>query len=225
MKFLFGNALWHLLAQSDFITKIIMFGLLLVSILCWTVIFYKWVQLSEKSKQLDKLVAKIDTVHTHKDITNFLYENQSLYGRKLLSEYMNARKSLGNKKLEYYEQEDLDYQRYAMIDELVFQESSYLLILFIAAACGPLIGLFGTVWGLMHSFMSIAQKHTADIVTVAPGIAEALLTTLAGLMVAIPALIMYHYLTHRVRLIEHDLCQISDTLARVTKTLILDVKE
>ena len=88
-----------------------------------------------------------------------------------------------------------------------------------------MIGLFGTVWGLMHSFMSIAQKHTADIVTVAPGIAEALLTTLAGLMVAIPALIMYHYLTHRVRLLEHDLYKLSDVIVRIVQTSNHGVKE
>ena len=225
MKFLFGNALWHLLVQSDVVTKIIMVGLLVVSIICWTVIFYKWVQIAEKSKQLEQLLAKIERVRTSSDLTRLVHDASNFFAGELIIEYVEQRTSYGKKSLDYHEKEVLDEIRYGIIDELVFSELSYLLVLFIAAACGPLIGLFGTVWGLMHSFMSIAQKHTADIVTVAPGIAEALLTTLAGLMVAIPALIMYHYFTHRVRLLEHDLYKLSDVIVRIVQTSNHGVKE
>ena len=58
---------------------------------------------------------------------------------------------------------------------------------------------FGTVWGLIHAFMGIAQQKSADISAVAPGIAEALITTLGGLIIAIPALVMFNYLTSEVR--------------------------
>jgi biopolymer transport protein ExbB len=60
------------------------------------------------------------------------------------------------------------------------------------ASVAPLLGLFGTVWGLVHAFMNIAATQSADITAVAPGIAEALITTIAGLLVAIPALVMYN---------------------------------
>ena len=73
-------------------------------------------------------------------------------------------------------------------------------MLSVSAAVSPLLGLFGTVWGLVHAFVRIGELQTADIATVAPGIAEALITTLAGLMVAIPALVMYHYVANKIRI-------------------------
>ena len=78
-------------------------------------------------------------------------------------------------------------------------EESYLPFLFTSASVSPLLGLFGTVWGLVHAFIRISEKQSADITTVAPGIAEALITTLAGLLVAVPALVMYHYLIAQIR--------------------------
>ena len=59
----------------------------------------------------------------------------------------------------------------------------------------PLIGLLGTVWGIMYSFINISSQKAASIDVVAPGIAEALITTLAGLIVAIPAMIGHNFLT------------------------------
>jgi biopolymer transport protein TolQ len=67
-----------------------------------------------------------------------------------------------------------------------------------ASAC-PFIGLFGTVWGIMESFRAISTTGSTSIVAVAPGIAEALINTAAGLAAAIPALILYNYFMGKVR--------------------------
>jgi biopolymer transport protein TolQ len=67
------------------------------------------------------------------------------------------------------------------------------------AAAAPFIGLFGTVWGIMDAFRDIGMTGSTSIVAVAPGIAEALINTAAGLAAAIPALIGYNYFSHRVR--------------------------
>ena len=64
----------------------------------------------------------------------------------------------------------------------------------------PFIGLFGTVWGIMHSFRAIGVKGSASIGGVAPGIAEALIATAAGLLAAIPAVIFYNYLSNKIQL-------------------------
>jgi biopolymer transport protein TolQ len=69
------------------------------------------------------------------------------------------------------------------------------------ASITPFIGLFGTVWGIMTAFDSIGQTGSTSLGVVAPGIAEALVTTAAGLFAAIPAVLFYNYLTQRVRLI------------------------
>lgn len=89
-------------------------------------------------------------------------------------------------------------------------EQSLLPILFASASVSPLIGLFGTVWGLVHALVSISQQQTADIATIAPGMAEALITTLAGLVVAIPALTLYHYLQSHVRQAEQQYGRLAD---------------
>jgi biopolymer transport protein TolQ len=70
------------------------------------------------------------------------------------------------------------------------------------AAATPFIGLFGTVWGIMQAFNDIGLQGSTSIVAVAPGIAEALINTAAGLAAAIPALIAYNYFAHRVRAIK-----------------------
>ena len=75
----------------------------------------------------------------------------------------------------------------------------YLGILAILASSGPFIGLFGTVWGIMVSFQDIASEGQATLATVAPGIAEALVATAAGLFVAIPAVIAYNTFAGRVK--------------------------
>lgn len=61
-------------------------------------------------------------------------------------------------------------------------------------ATGPFVGLFGTVWGIMNSFVGIAKSHTTNLAVVAPGIAEALLATAIGLAAAIPAVVVYNIL-------------------------------
>jgi biopolymer transport protein TolQ len=68
------------------------------------------------------------------------------------------------------------------------------------AAATPFIGLFGTVWGIMNSFMSIGATGSTSITAVAPGISEALINTAAGLFAAIPALLAYNYFVQRLRL-------------------------
>ena len=68
------------------------------------------------------------------------------------------------------------------------------------ASITPFIGLFGTVWGIMNSFQGIAATGSSSLGVVAPGIAEALIATAAGLFAAIPAVYFYNHLTHRVKL-------------------------
>ena len=103
----------------------------------------------------------------------------------------------------------------SIISSIIIKEESYLPFLAISAAVAPLLGLLGTVWGLIHSFMDISQKQAADIATVAPGLAEALLTTLAGLMVAIPATVMYYFLKGKVLKLEEDLYNMSDSFMNI----------
>ena len=95
------------------------------------------------------------------------------------------------------------------LERTVAQESlkleSGLILLAIAVSGAPFLGLLGTVWGVMSTFSAIAIKGQADLATMAPGVAAALVTTVAGLLVAIPSMFGYNYLVHTLRVLTVEL--------------------
>lgn len=212
---MFGNVLWQLIAQSDFMTKLVLLILLAMSITCWAVVFYKVMTYRVKRKHMLKLQARLTQVKTFEDLRilagqfadaipgYFLAQNISFL--KSVLEAKKGEPVLSDRDLMHV-QEHLDQT----LDEMIAAEQSMLPVLFASASLSPLLGLFGTVWGLVHAFVNISQKQTADIVTVAPGIAEALITTLVGLIVAIPALAAYHYLQSHVSEAEQQYTRLAD---------------
>ncbi len=223
MKLFFGNALWHLIEQSDFMTKAILLALVAVSVFCWALIFYKTTYFRTQDQQLRLMAKKIRTIKNKPELLQLARMEEGNAASFFVAEYIHELQTIVQKKgyLTAQDGELLDIKRYAVVDELVYQNESYLSVLSVAAASGPLVGLFGTVWGLTNSFISISEKQSADIVTIAPGMAEALMTTMAGLMVAIPMLVMFHYLTGRVRYSEHALHQISDQLHSTVQVMFV----
>ena len=81
----------------------------------------------------------------------------------------------------------------------------YLILLATAVTISPFLGLLGTVWGIMSSFWDMSSMHSANLTVVAPGIAEALVTTIAGLATAIPAVIFYNMLVRKIDLVGNEL--------------------
>ena len=81
----------------------------------------------------------------------------------------------------------------------------YLILLSTAVTISPFLGLLGTVWGIMSSFWDMASMQSANLTVVAPGIAEALVTTIAGLATAIPAVIFYNMLVRKIDLVGNEL--------------------
>jgi biopolymer transport protein ExbB/TolQ len=95
------------------------------------------------------------------------------------------------------------------LERTVAQQSlkleSGLIMLAIAVSGAPFLGLLGTVWGVMSTFTAIAQKGQADLATMAPGVSAALVTTVAGLLVAIPSMFGYNWLVHTLRVLTVEL--------------------
>ena len=85
------------------------------------------------------------------------------------------------------------------------------------ASAGPFIGLFGTVWGIMNSFRNIGAKGSANLATVAPGIAEALVATAIGLVAAIPAVMAYNYFSRRIRVIASEMETFSSDFLNIVR--------
>jgi biopolymer transport protein TolQ len=84
-------------------------------------------------------------------------------------------------------------------------------------SAAPFVGLFGTVWGIMNSFRSIGLKGAANLATVAPGIAEALIATAIGLMAAIPAVVAYNYFVRRIKVLDAEMETFSNDFLNITK--------
>lgn len=101
------------------------------------------------------------------------------------------------------------------ITESLSYTDRWLIVLAITVSASPFLGLFGTVWGVMRAFLSIGIRGSADISTVGPGIAEALITTVVGLAVAIPALVAYNLIVARLRRMEDRLGAFSTDLIRL----------
>lgn len=111
-------------------------------------------------------------------------------------------------------------QRAASEEMMVLEKS--LAVLATASSVGPLLGLLGTVWGIMDAFLGISRKGNASIAAVAPGVAVALITTVIGLLVAIPALVAYNFFQSRINTISIKTDNFgSEFLAAVEKKYVI----
>ena len=115
------------------------------------------------------------------------------------------------------------------LENTVAQESlkleSGLILLAIAVSGGPFLGLLGTVWGVMSTFGHIAQQNNASLTAMAPGVAAALITTVAGLLVAIPSMFAYNWLVHTLRALTVELDNFAQELISKMETEYLQDEE
>lgn len=226
-KFLMGNSVWHLVASSDAISKFVLLVLLILSILCWTVFFYKFIIFRLKNKQLEKVIKEINEAKNFDELIAVASNNKdTLPGYFLTKNFAFLKNIITIDESAKIKIEDRDWDTFCQevdqnVDEIILKEQSYFIVLSMGFAISPLLGLFGTIWGLIHSFLSISQKQSADIATVAPGIAEALITTLAGLAVAIPALVMYNYCVAQVKKMDRSFITLSDKLVFKVQKLVI----
>ncbi len=200
-----GNSLWYLITQSDLMSWIVLLLLLILSIICWALFFGKYLLTRVKMQQLRAAYKKIHAVNTLEQLDALTLVMQDTVPGYIIGKQRGMMKSAFDWQLlvQYGEQ---------VLDTLVSAEEGYLTTLSTSAAVSPLLGLFGTVWGLVQAFIGISERQAADIVAVAPGIAQALVTTLAGLVVAIPALVMFNYLQARAQAYEQELVAFINTL-------------
>lgn len=215
----------NLITQSDTVTKIVLLILLGMSIVCWALFFYKLILLNIKKKQLRHVVALVKKSKTVDEVRSLAVIHAPTFPGYIITKIMlllqgilqsNRERSLLNEKDTFLLQQGVEQ----VLEGMTADEDSYLSVFVTCAAVSPLLGLFGTVWGLVHAFLRISQKQQADIATVAPGLAEALVTTLAGLIVAIPALIMFHYLHAKLRTLQTGMYTLADTIVWLINTVL-----
>jgi len=200
-----GNSLWYLIIQSDLMSWIVLLVLLSLSIVCWAIFFGKYMITRIKLQQVRAAYKKLYTINTLEQLDALALALQATIPGYIIAKQRAVMNSTHDWQLIAQHGEQV-------LDTLVSAEENYLCVLSTSAAVSPLLGLFGTVWGLVQAFIGISERQAADIVAVAPGIAQALVTTLAGLIVAIPALVMFNFLQVRALAYEQELITFINTL-------------
>lgn len=206
----------ELILQSSLMVKGVLILLVIFSVVSWAIILQKYFSLNNAKEEDARFLTQFSKSDNLTKIYNFARElHFSPVARVFLTGYRElylfqemARKSDDGSKAETKPGEeslsprDIKGITLALTKAINREEERLTHRLDFLATTGsttPFIGLFGTVWGIMHSFRSIGVQGTASIGGVAPGIAEALIATAAGLIAAIPAVIFYNYLSSKIR--------------------------
>lgn len=196
---------WALFLQADIVVKAVMFGLLLASVWSWAIILER----SRRLKTINAEAAKFEDWFWKSDNLDALYEPASRAGhpsaRAFIAGMNEWRRSLAAKRTGI-DREGVRARLASAINVAIARDiddlSDRLSVLATIGSVAPFVGLFGTVWGIMRSFTGIAASQNTSLAIVAPGIAEALFATAIGLFAAIPAVIGYNRLLHRVNRLE-----------------------
>ncbi len=201
-----GSALeliWH----AGVVVKTVLLILLGFSVLSWTIIWYKYHYLTTATRESETFLGAFrkrsglkDVLTTAKRLRVSPLANifQSVY-----TEHGHTHKDETRRLLKRYEA--LEVEKLTL----------YLTFLATTGSTTPFIGLFGTVWGIMNAFRGIGATGSASLAVVAPGIAEALITTAAGLAAAIPGVVAYNYYLSRARRMTVEMEDFSEELLEV----------
>lgn len=194
--------LWTLIVNASLVVKLVMLLLMAVSFLSWTFIFSKWIAIRRARAQTEQFERDF---WSGNDL-NLLYQG-AVNARHTIGslerifeagfrEFSKLRNQRGNDASALVEGAEramrATYQREM---DLLERHLSFLAS---TGSVSPYVGLFGTVWGIMHAFRSLANVQQATLSQVAPGIAEALIATAIGLFAAIPAVVAYNRFSHDI---------------------------
>lgn len=183
-----------LFLQADIVVKIVMIGLAVASIWAWGIVFEKMFSISSARKRSDAF----EKVFWSGEPFEELYEDVSRRETKGVESIFLAAMREWNESLKAGPKVMVSVQmRIEKVMDVALNREiekleSKLLFLATVGSTAPFVGLFGTVWGIMNSFSSIAASKNTSLAVVAPGIAEALFATALGLLAAIPAVIFYN---------------------------------
>jgi biopolymer transport protein ExbB len=189
---------WSMFMSADIVVKAVMIGLAFASLVTWTVFIAKMIEFSIVQGKLRSALRKIKDSRSLAEAQFALGAKGSVLSALLAAAMNEARLSAG------ISSDDGIKERAALsFAEIVRAEGRRIRtgmgLLATIGATSPFVGLFGTVWGIMNSFIGISKSQTTNLAVVAPGIAEALLATAIGLVAAIPAVIIYNHFARVTR--------------------------
>jgi len=185
---------WSMFKSADVLVKAVMIGLAFASLVTWTIFIAKMIELTVIQRKLRAALAKIADARSLAEAQFALGSKGSVLASLLAAAMREARLSAG-----ITSDAGIKERAASRFTEIVRAEARRIRLgmglLATIGATSPFVGLFGTVWGIMNSFIGISKAQTTNLAVVAPGIAEALLATAIGLVAAIPAVIIYNHFT------------------------------
>jgi len=189
---------WTMFKSADIVVKAVMIGLAFASLVTWTIFIAKMVELSVVQRKVRSALTKIADARSLAEAQFALGSRGSVLASFLAAAMREARLSAG-----ISSDAGIKERAASSFAEIVRAEARRVRLgmglLATIGATSPFVGLFGTVWGIMNSFIGISKSQTTNLAVVAPGIAEALLATAIGLVAAIPAVIIYNHFSRVTR--------------------------
>jgi biopolymer transport protein TolQ len=190
-------SLWGLFNHADWIVKIVMIGLLGASIWCWAIIVDKSMLYGRANREMNRFERIFWSGQSLEELYQQTADKPTMgLGAIFVAAMKEWKRSHEQNAASYI---GVQARLEKVLDVAISRESEGLErrlgFLATVASASPFIGLFGTVWGIMNSFTSIAASKSTNLAVVAPGIAEALFATALGLLAAIPATIAYNKLS------------------------------
>ncbi|MEQ4699561.1 tonB-system energizer ExbB [Providencia rettgeri] len=205
-------SVWGMYQNADNVVKTVMIGLVIASVITWALFFSKGLEILVARRRLKaeaKAIAEVKSLDEAVSIAEGFKANSIT--RMLLNEAVTERALSANSSDLSGTKERTSFRlerAVATISRYMGRGNGYLATI---GAISPFVGLFGTVWGIMNSFIGIAHSQTTNLAVVAPGIAEALLATAIGLIAAIPAVVIYNIFA---RMINNYRGQVGDVAAQ-----------
>ena len=189
-------SLWGLFVEADIVVKLVMLGLLGASVWVWAVVFEKWTSLRRVNREADGFEDRFWSGGSLEE----LYDQQGVKPTHpmaavfaaAMAEWRRSARTAGADVALSGVRDRVERSMTVTIQREMDRLERWMIFLASVGATAPFIGLFGTVWGIMHSFAAIAAQHNTNLAVVAPGIAEALFATAIGLVAAIPAVLAYN---------------------------------
>ncbi|MGK6354775.1 protein TolQ [Sphingomonas sp. DT-207] len=200
-----------LFLQADWVVRGVMIGLLLASLWTWAIILSFGFRIGSVKKGIDQFEVEYREADDIDDFHRRMATRDQPIARIFLAGVTEWRRSTSGKSIDRDgTRERLATAMGAAIAMEVDRLADRLNFLATVGSVAPFVGLFGTVWGIMRSFTSIAAEQNSSLAVVAPGIAEALFATAIGLFAAIPAVIAYNRYSHRINRVEARLNRFAD---------------
>jgi biopolymer transport protein TolQ len=208
--------------------KVIIFFLIIFSVMAWFVMISKAIQMRQAKKLNGFFTAEFRSQKAVLDVFDRKVQAEAcplFMVYKAGSVELDARLKTPEGRKKQMSLKGIEHVKRTM-ENAVAQESlkleSGLILLAIAVSGAPFLGLLGTVWGVMSTFGHIAQQGSASLATMAPGVSAALITTVAGLLVAIPSMFGYNWLVHNLRVLTVELDNFAQEIMSKIETEYLE---